>query len=927
KSWEQVPLPADLRQVNFTSIAFAGGEALATYRTIATEADGEQIEIGGVAVEEDGSGEHWHIDEGAAALLAQLPSVRDAQLSKVAGLSDGGAVAGGPGLVIERESTGSPWRLSSEPLPEAKNVSALAAYREAGGPVRAIVSVELDRALDPGQTDGNLPHGAFAGDVPPATGAGQPPVFFPPDPLPDSGYLLKETAHGWVDLEHRALPARQTGNDMPIRPDPVLAVLADQSGEEGLAVGGQTYDSGGRGPETAAETAAAQRFPAAAGSQDGLTPVPLDTPPGQASFVVAGGAVCAGACADLANDGIGPDVWLAHALAMSSQLAGGGGGGGLRAFLYTGGRLPNNATYSPGIGGEGLGLEAFQRELERFGSLLTSSPVRALVAPSADVEPPGIGSEPFARALRPSKEEAGYGPAGAYSIMAPGSAGGPVKVIVLDTSSGEVGSAQRAWLEEELFAAVQAKVPAIVMGGDALGFKLPQAPEGLQRGVQEARDAAEVSRILVKDHASAYLFDYPSNNVKTEILASGIPAYGTGTLGYVEVPGSFQRDSLGSSGFLLLSVDTAKLNPVTNIAPVRGETVPNIGQLSLNATDGVLLARSKVAVFEGLARRPPAGVRIGAANGAGGGQVVPDVYDPIPFDCQGTNCPLAVPIDYTFSSTKPDVGGFVLHEASSANADQVQLGANGLPIPDEPRNAKGELNADGRFQENGKGERLNERGEVVPADPSGTFCAYNEGTTVISISAGGLTYSEPITVRGGSVEYPCGTVPLKNPPARVEPASSNLPAPSTPPSPAPFVPQIQVLAPPVPLAPPAIHRSPTRPHPPSVPLLAAAAYPVLALVPPPAPTVARPTPPSGTAPVTVPTTVAQHEEEEEGAIEEVHNMAAYSHSDGNPIPVWPLALIPFALAAALGLRPRSRTPQPGYARAIHDSRGSSRRRP
>ena len=217
---------------------------------------------------------------------------------------------------------------------------------------------------------------------------------------------------------------------------------------------------------------------------------------------------------------------------------------------------------------------------------------------------------------------------------------------------------------------------------------------------------------------------------------------------------------------------------------------------------------------------------------------------------------------------------------------------------------------------------INTKGEPIPrdlVDRSGLFCAYNEGTTDVSITTGGLTYSEPVTVRGGSVEYPCGTVPLKNPPARVEPASSSLPAPSTPPSPAPVSPQVQVvtpsLPPPPPPLPPVVHRVAARPTPP-VPHLAVLPLPLLALVPPPAPTLARPSPPTGAAPVTVPTTVAQHEEEEEGAIEEVHNMAAYEHPDRGPTPLWPLALIPIAAAAARGLRTRSRTPEPEYVRAV-----------
>ncbi|MGA9875060.1 MAG: hypothetical protein WBQ21_04555, partial [Solirubrobacteraceae bacterium] len=767
KSWEQVPLPAELQQANFTSVAFAGGEALATYRTLAKEEDGSVIETGGIAVEEAGDGMHWHVDPQAAQLLAQLPSPRDALLSKVAGLPDGGAVAGGPGLVVERESQGSEWHLAAAPLPEAQNVSAIAAYREGGGPVRAIVSVELDRALNPGEADGNLQHGPFAGDVPPATGAGQPPAFLPPDPLPDTGYLLKETASGWVDMEHRALPVMQGGNDLPTRPDPVLAVLADESGGQGLVVGGQTYDGGGGGAQEEAETAAAQRFPTAASGSDGTASAPVETQGAGVNFIVAGRAACGGACANLANESIGPDVWLTHALQMANGIPGLGG------FLYTGGRLPVNATLSPGAGGEGLSAEAFDREMERYGSLLsTGGALPVFPAPSADVEPPGIGGEPFKKLVLGEKEYAPESDAYATTVV------GGVRLIVLDFSSGELGARQLSWLQSELSDHAQ----AIVMGSDALGFKLPQA-EGEASTVEQAKDAGVVSEILIgdkenKEKVAAYLFDYPSNNVETEIGKSGIPAYGTGTLGYVEVPQNTQRDSLGSSGVLLLHV------PATGRASA--EIVPNIGQLSLNAVNGTLLRRSEVGLFEGLARRAQAGVRIGAANGKGTGQVIPNVYDPIPFDCQGANCGFEVRTQYSLHSSEPDKGGFVLHEPSSANPLQVELNSKEEPVSAEPKEENGKIVEKGE-------EVVNTKGELIPRkfmNRSALFCAYNEGTTVVSIAAGGLTYSEPVRIQGGSVEYPCGTVPLKNPPVRVQPVSTAVSVPSSPPAPAPISPQV-----------------------------------------------------------------------------------------------------------------------------------------
>jgi hypothetical protein len=895
KSWEQISgeesrqLEQELKveewRLNFTSIAFAGSEALATYRLVAEEG-GNDVETGGLLFD-DGSG--WHVDTGAGALLAQLANARDTVLSKVAGLPDGGAVAAGPDVVIERDSSGSAWRFSQTPLPEAQNISALAAYREAGGPVRAVVSIELDQALNPGG-DGNLQRGPFSGDVPVPTGAGQPPPFIPPDPLPDSGYVLEETAGGWRDMEHEALPVKFDQIDMPVRPDPVLALLVAPSGGEMLAVGGQTYDSAGGGPYEEAETAAALRFPAVATT---VATAPLSVPSGQTSFVVGGMGACEEACDPLANESIGPDVWLTHALQTANRIS------GVSAFLYTGGRVPGGTVVASD------GSAAFERELARFGELLGSAgPLPVYAASSSELEPPGIGSEPFERTIVPSGVTHGPPGTAAYSQISKGSSGAAVKVIVLDYSGGTLeasaGSepqAQEHWLEQELLAAKSQGTPAIVMGYDSLGFSLP---DQIGSVATQARDAEAVSKILLQDEASAYLFDYPGVNVRAQVSYGGrsIPAYGTGTLS-PQSPATGKTDSLQSSGFLVLSVNTATREPGTrNVAPVSAQAVPNVGQLALDATNGALLRRSQVALFEGLARRPAAGVAVGGTDSSTGGRLIyPSSYDPIPTICQGTNCPYEVPLDYTFTSSNTDIGNFVAHEASSANPLQVELGADSLPI----------------------------------ADPhSGLFCAFNEGTTTVSITTGGLTYSEPVTVQGGSAEYPCGTVPLKNPPPRTEPASSSFPVPSlSPATPSPLAPQIQSLAPPppVPVAAPAMHHT-HQPLLPPVPPPTAQLFPVLALVPPPAPGVARPTPPSGTAqvpsqsPVSQQVSVAEREHEEENAIEGVHNMASYSHPDGGPMPAWPLGLVLFAVAAAVGLRPRFRSSEPVYVR--ESSRRSGR---
>src|ERR1700722_14867094 len=177
-------------------------------------------------------------------------------------------------------------------------------------------------------------------------------------------------------------------------------------------------------------------------------------------------------------------------------------------------------------------------------------------------------------------------------------------------------------------------------------------------------------------------------------------------------------------------------------------------------------------------------------SSSGGEIFQPNPYDQIPFDCQGgPECAEEIPTEYTFSSSNPDVGDFVEHEAAaSGNPRQVQLGANRLPIPDPH---------------------------------SGLFCAYNEAHTNVSITTGGLTCSEPVPVQGGSVEYPCGTVPLKNPPARAAAVGTAVAVPNlAPTSPPPTNPVVQTVPPPPPPpARPPRTRScrPCRPPPPRLP--------------------------------------------------------------------------------------------------------------
>jgi hypothetical protein len=864
KTWSQEPLPAGLAEANFTSVAFAGEEAIATYRLLTHSASDPSQESGGLIVN-DGSG--WQLDPSAQTLLATLPP-QDTVLSKVAGLPGGGAVAAGPGLVIERDSATSSWRFSSAPLPEAGNVAALAATQE-GSSVRALVS------LDPGdEVNGDPLYEEI--DDPPGPPLGQYAQLLGPDPLPGHGYLLRETTSGWADEEGEdyAHSGTSGSEDLPGWPDAVLALLVEPSGEAGWAVGGQTGEElasyGQSGAQEAVQTAGVMRYGAGPAPPQS-TSAPISIPAGEASFAVGGDAQCASACADSANEHLGPDAWLSGAISHAGQIA------GLRAFLYTGSRVAPTGPYLT------FGPGSFERELARYASVLSggSLPVYTTISPS-DV-PSDDSVAPFTEALGAfmpgSSPERAY-----YAVSSSGASDGAVRVIVLDYSSGALGGTQEAWLRAELESARSVPEPAIVLG--SANISEPGASN-------YAKDATAVDQILLAGGASAYLFDSPEENV-VQSIGSGtetIHAYGSGTLGYVYPNLNDPDDFLGASGFLVVSVDGAQRSAQTGRAPVTASLVPSIEQLGLEANDGTLLRRSQVALFSGLARRPLGGVATLKSNLNDIVEEAPDAYTPIPESCLGTNCSQFIAPAYTFTSSNPEVGQFVEQNPSSTNPRAV-LQANGEPVPDPT---------------------------------SGLFCAFNAGTTTVTLSTGGLSYSEQVTVQPGSVEQPCGTVPLASPPpAKGSQAILNPIVPAPPLEPAPATSPSVALAPP---APPALLAAAAKPPARRKPLVPAPLFvvPILAptppraALPPPAPQPARPVPPSGTSQVTEPVGVAEEERKEQGAVDVVHNATVYEPG-GKTLPPWsPAALIVIAAAAGAGVgrarRERRRVPAWASARS------------
>ncbi len=854
-SGEEAERCASWANASFTSVAFAGSEAIVAYR-ILPKRDTDRYR-GGLLVN-DGSG--WHIDQGAAeAMGSNVPWA-------VAGLEDGGAAFGASGMVYEREAPGAPWHATVTPFPGGGEPGSLALFRE-NGALRAVAS-------------GSVPE-TYKAEAEPEAPAGQPSTLIKPYPLPSNPErgVLRQIAEGWRDEEPELNDVKEpVGHwsfyDMVYQPDPVSAVLIDPTGSQGWAVGGFV-----EGHEQL-DTADIERYPAEAGTTPlGEETAPIATEPEKkAIFAIGGNAQCAQPCADRANASIGPDVWLESALAHAHIP-------GVRAFLYTGPRLVDAHAIN---GPKGTDDQIdYNVEFERYAQILGNSPIPAYAVgtptdrdegselpqeqPFASFPREPLGGEASAReALEPAGTPSAC-PTGpeecqlAYAFESKGAAG-TVRVIVLDDSSedAEVGATQLAWLEEELKARGAGQA-AIVVG---------YADLGAQRAAG-SQSAANLIEVLAKDGAAGYFFDSPEQNIKETLSWDGIevPAYGSGTLGYV----NYQHENgafLGDSGFLLAEVDVA----TDKLAGIR--LIPNIGELALEAKQGTLLRRSHTVLFEALARRVRAGNR-----SPGGGAPAPETnpYIQIPYTCVGTACASGLdpgegsPPEYTFTSSEPKVGGFVKQDLA-AGKETVLLNAKGEP------------------------EREPEAGSK-----SGLFCAYNPGTTTVKINAGGLSASLPVTVEAGSPEQPCGTVPFPKQPAAQQQASPAAPppAPAPAPAPAPTPTPTPVPAPPppapVPAAPPAARPAPTPAAPffaPPVPVDFVPAF-----VPPPVPTPARPTPPSGTSAVEA----VEREEEEESATESVSNQAvAYRAPEHEPSPAYVLGIVILAAFAGASARRRPR---------------------
>ncbi len=389
KSWtqeEEQNIPPAARGANFTSIAFAGPEAIVAWRKLVQQ--GQNGYVGGVIVN-DGSG--WTEDDGADSVLGT-----NAVPWAVAGLPDGGAAftAKSPtqgATIYERSGAGQPWQGFTYPGGFAPG--ALTLFRE-NGALRAI------------GTSAEPPTFQAEEESPPPPGF--PPILVDPYPLPNelSRGVLRQTATGWNDEEHELNDAREPPGgyffwDTPKVPDPVNAVLVNAAGSEGWAVGGVVNNK-----SALLDTADIYRYPSTGGAALD-TSAPEATRSGFVSVALGGGAACAAPCESRADTGVGPSVWLRRAITQTEEI------GSVGAFVYTG---PGVTTGQ--LAGPRLFPVPWQQEESYYAQRASGGSVAVCTAPApSDREGSGEGSERLLRNRVPGGDRMQGGGSGRQQLL------------------------------------------------------------------------------------------------------------------------------------------------------------------------------------------------------------------------------------------------------------------------------------------------------------------------------------------------------------------------------------------------------------------------------------------------------------------------------------------------------------------------------
>jgi hypothetical protein len=651
------------------------------------------------------SGGEWQ--EVEPSRLPSQPELTPGNLRLVAGLPDGGLVAAGRSVELVREA-GQAFRYAAQPLQGI--AVALAPFRDASGKLRAYVSV-----------------------APPAAGHNDIAAFPPGD-----GELLRQTESGWQDLTRAQYAGAAVRGDGAVKSDPMLAVATSADGEHAWAVGGYdgTEDAAEQGTEeppvgrsAAWQTASIWRYDTSGSAQPPeLTPTKPSLPAkqGTVSFAFFTSPMCREQCASVQN--AQPDVNLTSAAKQIASYAAEPGG---PAFAMLGGNAVGPLEESAYAGGNGAADFAHLPELlAPFGDLPTfaalgsfdSVPTRAnQTQPWAEAfgdAPPPFGSGPAAPGITPVSSGAPTGEAHRFYAFDATQNGATVRVIVLDNAAGSLegstpGQQQIAWLREQLANAQGANVPVVVV--TARPLRNLKASDG--EGIASLLAGEGVVAVFTTDGEapgnpnSSGIHELDERHLIPENPAPGvvqIPEYEGASLGY-------QQNENNGVVWYFASIDT---NPGERAAQV--EAVPVIESLSLKPVEGLSVARSLTLQFEAVGRRPAGTLATRAGEGTAFQGF--DSYVEIPAPPCSNSRPCVQP-SYAFTSSEPTIGDF------------VEPSAPGSPFP-----------------------KLNSSGHPITSHTSGLFCAYNSGTTTVSITAGLLSYSQVVTVQPGGFGSPCGTV-------------------------------------------------------------------------------------------------------------------------------------------------------------------------
>jgi len=683
--------------------------------------------------------------------LSQLsPSLSDGSLTLVSGLPDGGVVAAGKFVMIVRQSSGSSFQYSDQPIDGI--AVALAAFRDPGV-VRAFVSVAPpapDQAGNPTRNVGGFP----AGD----------------------GELLLDTGAGSVDLSQAQYPGSQSTAEGVPEPNPVLAVAAAPDGSAAWAVGGYA------GTPTASrvgfyeplqsrpagiQTASIWRYDAGGSAvAPTLTQAEVTIPaqPDTVSFSFFSGTQCGCAGVQNAQPGANLNGAVAEMAAFAAQPGG-------PAFAMLGG----NAA------GDGADLAALPNYLSRLGGLplfaaegpfdrepTSADPAQPWSAAFAEAPAPfGLGAVPAG--ITPVSDGGTDGSVHHYYSFDVSQNGGRLRVIVLDNSAGSLertAPGQTAWLDGQLGAARAANVPVVVFCAEPLDSAV----------VGAASDADAVAAKLAAAGVLAVFTASPSQSDVEERIPFSPNPNPAGP----QIP-EYEGAALGDQQPQNDGVLWYEVSVDTNALKVTVQGIPVIQSLALEPLSGLTVARSSTLSFRAVGRRPIS--------------TVPTYYHyasiPAP-SCSG-----CVPPSYTFTSSNPAIGDFV--------------------VPSGPGSQFPALNASGH---------------PIHSSTSGLFCGYNAGTTIVSVTSGLLTSSQRVTVQPGPIGQPCGTVsyPAGQTPVVIQGKktiqTSTTPAGSPAPPPAPVsnvtgpAPRIKISVPPAPspavpaiaLPPPAVvHKPPPAP--------------------------------------------------------------------------------------------------------------------